>query len=131
MKKRVAIVTVFLINTMLLITSCKKTIDKPFFPPDNKASANKSNAKEGDKKVYVSTLDELYAAVNNPDNAATEVILSPGIYVLNSSYPNAGRLELQTDMSLKGQSGDADAVFIDQSSLPAASLVLTVGGRTG
>ena len=34
-------------------------------------------------------------------------------------------------MSLKGQAGNPDAVFIDQSSLPAASLVLAVGGRTG
>jgi hypothetical protein len=38
---------------------------------------------------------------------------------------------LQTDMSLRGQSGDPNAVLIDQSSLPTGSLVLTVGGRTG
>src|SRR5688572_6148644 len=131
MKKRAAIVTVFLINAMLLITSCKKTIDKPFFPPGSKSSSNKSNAKEGDKKVYVSTLDELYTAVNNTDNVATEVILSPGTYVLSASYPNGGRLELQTDMTLKGQSGQVEAVVIDESSLPNSSFRLSPTVSTG
>jgi len=131
MKKNLIIVTAFLINVMLLITSCQKGIDKPFALSEESASANNANAQKGKKKVSVSNLEELYAAVNDPENAAAEVNLAPGTYVLNASYPNAGRLELQTDMILKGQTGDPDAVFIDQSSLPAASLVLAVGGRTG
>jgi hypothetical protein len=121
-----------LISGMLLfIVSCQKGIDKPFAPSEEISSANKSNAEENNKKVYVSTLDELYGAVNDPDNAGMDVILAPGTYVLSSSYPNGGRLELQTDMSLRGQPGNSDAVLIDQSSLPTASLVLAVGGRTG
>ena len=121
-----------LISGMLvLITSCQKTIDKPFAVPEESSKASNNNSKENDKKVYVSSVDELYAAVNDPDNAGTDVILASGTYLLNPSYPNGGRLELQTDMSLKGQPGNSDAVFIDQSSLPAASLVLAVGGRTG
>jgi len=131
MKKNLIIVTAFLINVMLLISSCQKRIDKHFVLSEESTSANNSNAQKGKKKVYVSNLDELYAAVNDPDNAGTDVILAPGTYVLSASYPNGGRLELQTNMSLSGQPGQIDAVLIDQSSLPSTSLVLTVGGRTG
>jgi len=122
-----------LISGMLLfIISCKKTIDQPFAPPEEPSKvSNNSSSKENDKKVYVSSVDELYTAVNDPDNVSTDVILAPGTYLLTASYPNGGRLELQTDMTLRGQPGNSDAVFIDQSSLPTASLVLAVGGRTG
>jgi len=116
---------------LVFIISCKKTIDKPFAVPEGSSKASNNISKENDKKVYVSSVDELYEAVNNPDNAGTDVILAPGTYLLSASYPNGGRLELQTDMSLKGQPGNSDAVFIDQSFLPSTSLVLAVGGRTG
>ena len=131
MRKNVIIVTAFLVNAMLPISSCQKDIDKPAVQAEESTSANNSNAQKGKKKVFVSNLDELYAAVNDPGNSGSEVVLAAGTYVLNSSYPNGGRLELQTDMSLRGQHGNSDAVFIDQSSLPSTSLVLTVGGRTG
>jgi len=109
---------------ILAITACQKGIDKPSMNPEEQFSTKKINT-ESDKKVYVSTLDELYAAVNDAGNAGTEVILAPGIYVLNASYPNGGRLELQTDMSLKGQPGQIDAVLIDQSTLPISSYRLS------
>ena len=131
MKKNLIIVTAFLINVMLLISSCQKGIDKPFAVPEESPGASNNSSKVNDKKVYVASIDELYAAVNDPDNAGTDVILAPGTYLLSASYPNGGRLELQTDMSLKGQPGNSDAVFIDQSFLPSTSLVLAVGGRTG
>ena len=111
--------------TILFIVSCQKSIDKPFLPNEERSSPNANANSENDKKVYVSTLDELYAAVNDPANAGTEVNLAPGTYVLNASYPNGGRLELQTDMSLRGQPGQVDAVLIDQSSLPFASFRLS------
>jgi hypothetical protein len=111
-------------NMILAAISCQKAIDKPFINPEEGALAKTGNT-EGNKKVYVSTLDELYAAVNDAGNAGKEVILSPGTYVLNASYPNGGRLELQPDMSLKGQPGQIDAVLIDQSSLPFASFRLS------
>ena len=115
-----------LISGMLvLITSCQKTIDKPFAVPEGSSKASNNISKENEKKVYVASVDELYAAVNDPDNAGTDVILAPGTYVLSSNYPNGGRLELQTDMSLKGQPGQTDAVLIDQSALPFASFRLT------
>ena len=125
MKKNLIIVTAFLINVMLLISSCQKRIDKPFAPSEGSSKASNNSSKENDKKVYVSSVDELYAAVNNPDNTGTDVILAAGTYVLSASYPNGGRLELQTDMNLKGQPGQTDAVLIDQSALPNASFRLT------
>jgi hypothetical protein len=123
--KKTSFYLLLLCSAVLLITSCQKTIDKPFVP-NLPSSANSKKAKtESYKKVYVSSLDELYAAVNNSDNAGAEVILSPGVYVLNASYPNGGRLELQTEMSLKGQPGQIDAVLIDQSALPINSYRLS------
>jgi len=56
--------------------------------------------------IVVSTVDELYSAVNDPANAGVAVVLTPGRYVLSASRPNGGRLELQTDMSLIGAGGE-------------------------
>jgi hypothetical protein len=122
-------------SMLLFIVSCQKSIDKSFMNSEERSSANQSNANENGKKVYVANLNELYAAVNDADNAGTEVILTPGVYILNASYPNGGRLELQTDMSLSGQPGNPDAVLIDESALPASSfsipLTLTAAVRVG
>ena len=122
--KKTFLYQLLLASMVLFIISCQKTIDKPSMNAEEISSAKKIKT-ESNKKVYVSTLDELYAAVNNTENAGTEVILAPGTYVLNASYPNGGRLELQADMSLKGQPGQIDAVLIDQSSLPFASFRLS------
>ena len=115
MKKNLIPVTAFLINVMLLISSCQKGIDKPIYLSEESTSANNPNSQKGKKKVFVSNLDELYGAVNDPGNAGAEVILAAGTYALNASYPNGGRLELQTDMTLRGQPGNSEAVLIDQS----------------
>jgi hypothetical protein len=48
-------------------------------------------------------------------------MLSNGTYTLKSSYPNAGRLELQPDMRLQGQLGHPDLVVIAASALPGTS----------
>jgi hypothetical protein len=122
--KKTSFYLLLLCTTVLFIISCQKAIDKPF-TPESPTSPNINSATENNKKVYVSSLHELYAAVNNVDNAGTEVILAPGTYLLNASYPNGGRLELQTDMSLRGQPGQVDAVLIDQSLLPVSSYRLT------
>lgn len=89
----------------------------------NEVSAIASDAKN-ENKIYVSNINELYAATNNPDNAGTVVILNPGTYILDAAFPHAGRVELQKDMSLQGQPGQADAVIIDASALPANSFLL-------
>lgn len=77
--------------------------------------------------VFVHNVEELYAAVNDPANVDTKLVLSPGIYLLsvndpnNVPRPNLGRLELQEDMSLIGVEGERGAVVIDAANLPATS----------
>lgn len=131
MKKNAIIVTAFLISVVLLISSCQKQVDKSFIQSEEYSSVNNSNASSNKMKVYVSNLDELYAAVNNPDNTGTGIVLAPGVYVLNASYPNGGRLELQSNMSLSGQPGNPDAVLIDESALPNSSFWFTPSLATG
>src|SRR5689334_2577614 len=130
MKKTISLASFSLLliaSTGLLMTSCKKAADLP-------ATGNSKNIKadspEKNKKVYVATLAELYAAVNDPDNEGVEVNIAAGTYLLSNTYPNGGRLELQTDMTLKGEGGDAGAVWIDMTALPTASFVIQAG-RTG
>ena len=83
--------------------------------------------------IHVSSIEELYTAVNDPANAGAQITLAPGTYLLDATYPNRGRLELQEDMSLYGQPGDPHAVVIDQSGLPNTSYAgpLTGGIRIG
>ena len=133
--KRKSILMLLLWSILLFIVSCQKTIDKPIPPFQQSPSAGNSRVQKDKKKVYVSSVDQLYTAVNDPDNAGTEVILAPGVYILNASYPNGGRIELQPDMSLQGKPGDITAVIIDQSLLPASSYTgptaITGGIRLG
>ena len=119
-----------LVSMLLFIASCQKGIDNPVATSEEPTSANNVSTQRATKKLYVSTVDELYAAVNNPENAGSQINMAAGTYTLNASYPNGGRLELQTDMSLKGQPGQTDAVLIDQSLLSLASFVIPAG-RTG
>ncbi|HEX7845549.1 MAG TPA: hypothetical protein VF476_07065 [Chitinophagaceae bacterium] len=119
-----------LCGVALLIASCQKKTDQPFEPAEQSSTRKNNSGKKENQKIYVSTLDELYAAVNNTDNEGARLILAPGTYVLNTSYPKGGRLELQTDMSLQGQPGAIDAVLIDMSALSVASFVIPEG-RTG
>ena len=84
--------------------------------------------------ITVSTVEQLYTAVNDPTNAGAVVELSPGTYILtptgadNVARPKGGRLELQPDMSVKGLEGDASAVVIDAFNLPASSFPQNVNG---
>jgi hypothetical protein len=103
-----------------LLVSCKKELHVAQQPNEVSIAGNA----KGDNKIYVSDVNELYAAINNADNAGTRIILNPGTYVLDASFPNAGRIELQKDMSLQGQPGQADQVIIDASTLPANSFLL-------
>lgn len=77
---------------------------------------------------YVSNVEELYAAVNDPHNAGRRVVAAPGIYMLSatdpngSPRPNGGRLEFQHDMSLIGVIGNREAVVISAINMPSSSL---------
>lgn len=89
---------------------------------------------KGKGVIKISTVEQLYAAVNNPANAGARLELKPGTYVLTADgrdgqpRPNGGRLELQKDMSLSGKPGDRAAVTIDAYNLPASSFPQTVNG---
>lgn len=87
--------------------------------------------------INVSTLNELYAAVNNSTNAGNTIILATGTYALLSQdpndgtrYPNDGRIEFQHDMKIRGQQGNSTLVTIDESSLPVTSFAIPPN-RTG
>jgi len=64
--------------------------------------------------LYATNVEALYAAVNNPANAAVTVVLASGIYTLttkdpnNQFRPNGGRLVLQPGMALIGQNRYVD-----------------------
>lgn len=73
--------------------------------------------------IHVTNPTELYREVNAPANVGATLVLAPGTYTLDSLAENKGRLELQQDMSLQGQTGNAGAVIIDASELPASSYV--------
>lgn len=94
--------------------------------------ANPGNPGKG--VIKISTVEQLYAAVNNPANAGAELELKPGTYVLTDMgpdgqpRPNGGRLELQKNMSLRGKPGDRTAVTIDAYHLPASSFPNSVNG---
>lgn len=86
--------------------------------------------------VSVSDVEQLYEAVNDPANSGKLIQLNVGTYVLSvndpsgNPRPNAGRLELQQDMSLSGVTNDRSAVVIDASGLPNSSFLVGFG-RTG
>jgi hypothetical protein len=77
--------------------------------------------------VNVTNIEELYAAVNNSNNAGNQIVIAPGVYLLSvtdpngAARPNSGRLELQENMSLRGVFGDRGAVIIDAINLPLTS----------
>lgn len=102
--------------------SVPECFTKRIFSPER----DKSNGSE-EKVVAVANIGELYAAVNDSDNAGTTLVIAPGVYMLsvndvaNRPRPNGGRLELQENMSLRGVVGDRSAVVINAGNLPASS----------
>ena len=104
--------------SIFIFSACQKEITQKEEQQEISSIAN--NGKNVNR-IYVSNISQLYNAVNDPDNAGSLVVLSPGTYILNASYPNAGRLELQYNMQLQGQPGHPEQVLIDASLLPGTS----------
>ncbi len=71
--------------------------------------------------VTISNIDTLYKYVNDPNFAGATLQLTAGTYSLNPSKPNAGRLEPQNGMSIRGVQNNPTAVIIDASALPGPS----------
>ena len=71
-------------------------------------SMSQLGASERERVINVSTVNQLYAAVNNADNIGARINLAPGTYVLSATNPQGGRrphhgaLWLQRGMSLVG-----------------------------
>jgi hypothetical protein len=108
-----------------IISSCHKEMEKSQQQERTLELNNENmNAKMLTRKVYVSNVDELYAAINDADNRGATIVLASGTYLLNASHPNAGRLELLNNMSLQGQPGHPEAVVIDASQLPNSSFTI-------
>ena len=66
--------------------------------------------------INISNVSDLYKAVDDPAMAGKRTVLAPGIYKLTAVNPdgsarqNAGRLELQEDMELRGQKNHSHLV---------------------
>jgi hypothetical protein len=116
-----------LLTGTITILSCQKENSQKDNPQEFSTSMSKAN---NVNKIMVADINQLYEEVNNPDNAGSLLVLAPGIYMLNASYLNGGRLELQMNMSLTGQPGHPESVVIDESALPAASFTIP-SVRTG
>ena len=116
---------------IFILSSCRKEI---ISKEQQQELVSVANNGKNENKIYVFNIDQLYAAVNNPANTGSIVVLAPGTYILNASYPNAGRLELLENMELQGQPGQPEVVIIDASALPGTSFMSPnnfPAGRTG
>lgn len=109
--------------SLFIFISCQKATD--LIPEKEEKSAAQNNILKSKLiKIFVSNLDQLYAAINDPANDGNTIVLAPGTYLLSPNYPNGGRLELRHDMTLQGQPGHPEAVIIDATGIPAASLII-------
>jgi hypothetical protein len=89
--------------------------------------------------VVVKNVTQLYAAVNNVNNAGKTIVLKEGTYVLTRHFPfpkqlpderpHQGRLELQRDMSLFGAAGSLCVLKTSPTDLPEFNVV--PGARSG
>ena len=77
-------------------------------------STPRLDSAEAKRMIQVTTVDQLYLAVNNAANNDATIHLAPGTYVLSAtnseggSRPNAGVLRLRPGMSLEGSEEHVD-----------------------
>lgn len=120
-------------STLVVAVACDQGGERVTAPQENRAPDSPQKLGAATVSLPVSTVEQLYAAVNDPANAGADILLSPGTYVLSTTNgagaarPNGGRLELQLNMSLYGTSGDRSAVVIDASALPASAFNVSFG----
>ena len=105
-----------LIVFTLLTYSCRKT--------DWESGINNDKFPGKGRRIHVSNVASFYNAINDPANEGGTIVLAPGTYALNSNFPKNGRIELAHNMSLVGKPGDANAVVIDVTGLPASAYVV-------
>ena len=121
-------------SSLVAAIACDQSADRLTAPanPRLQGSVNAVPAIAG-TTLPVADVEQLYAAVNDVANAGAAIVMEPGTYVLSATTtggaarPNAGRLELQPDMSLYGVTGDRSAVVIDARALPTSSFNVSFG----
>jgi hypothetical protein len=79
-------------------------------------------------EIVVSDVEALYDAVDNVNNAGKTIVLKPGSYVLTrrragQERPNKGRLELQRDMSLRGEDPSLCVLETSPTDLPIFEVI--------
>lgn len=114
-----------LFAALVFVSACSSEtsspdIFSPSVPQQDASGASTKTSAVG--TISVSTLDALYAAINDSANAGKRIEVAAGTYLLDGTRPHGGRLELQKDMTLAGQKNHSDQVVIDASSLSAAAL---------
>ena len=120
-------------SALFAAVACEGVGDRVTAPQNNAAPGSPQKLSVTTTSLPVANVEELYAAVNDPANAGTDILLAPGTYVLSATdgagaaRPNSGRIELQLDMSLYGVTGDRSAVVIDASALPATAFNVSFG----
>lgn len=127
MKKQNLYAVLLLAAVSLFILSCSK--QPSFIAPNNGTIEPPITTQR--KTINVSDVNQLYAVVNDTANAGALIVLAPGSYILVSTQPNAGRLELQRDMELRGPEGRSDLATIDESQLLPASFSIPPTFKTG
>jgi hypothetical protein len=113
--------------SLALAVSCDRSADRiTGAAVDRPSIPGKAQSSLAASVLLVADVEQLYTAVNDPINEGAAITLAPGTYRLSATgasgaRPNAGRLELQRDMSLSGSTDDRSAVVIDASALPTSS----------
>lgn len=107
--------------SLLLLTTLASCVDGPMVPGSEATPADVARTIVPPGTVIsVTSVDELYEAVNDPDHTGAVVELASGSYSLDPTKPNSGRLELQPGMTLRGVVGDAGAVVLNAAALTVA-----------
>ncbi|HEX5075395.1 MAG TPA: hypothetical protein VFW03_19445 [Gemmatimonadaceae bacterium] len=114
---------------LAIAVACEQSAERSIAPGgDDSAVPHQLQPDVAAIALTVADVEQLYSAVNDPANEGAAITLAAGTYVLSAkdaegvARPNAGRLELQQDMSLFGVTDDRSAVVIDATGLPASSV---------
>ena len=102
----------FLVAAVLLVASCGRESVNPAAPVDRVPGGSAASPTYG-AVIPVTDAPGLYEQVDNPGNAGATILLAAGTYSLTRP------LELQQDMSLKGDGGNRDSVIIDATGVAA------------
>jgi|SRR5688572_17294938 len=121
-------------SPLVVVVACEQSLDRVTAPNNAQLHGSlRAEAAIAGTVVPVAGVEQLYAAVNDVANAGVAIVMEPGTYILSATSAggaaraNAGRLELQPNMSLYGVAGNRSAVIIDARALPTSSFNISFG----